>query len=147
MPKLVHVDAKSAVRRALERLLNPDAELQELVCILTALGWGIVMINGWPTTSVHPAIAALNNIMPGNVWGVIIVLISIIGLVGYSSKFTPLRRIMAMAGVIGWGFVGFLVFRDYHPAAAVVIAPVMMVTSAITYWRLRRDLVDRKDEK
>lgn len=127
--------------RGMARLLGPDAELQELTCILSALGWGLMMLVLNSSEAAHSTfIAFLEMLGPLPAWGACISTLSVIGLWGYIMEDTPLRRGFAFTGVVGWLFVGVLVFHDFHPAAAVVAAPVMTMMSALSYWRLRRSL-------
>lgn len=125
---------------AVARLLSPDAELQELVCVLTAFGWGVFLLKGWYSSESRFAVYVLDLIMPVKAWGAIVIAVSAFGFWAYVARDTRLRRAFAYAGVLGWIFVGVLVFRDFHPAAAMISAPIMATASAITYWRLRGPL-------
>lgn len=121
----------------MRRLLGPDAELQEIYCVLFALGWGAFLLFGPPgMLKRNPVVDIMDDIWPVWVWGSAFFAYGALGLAAYVHKTRRLRQFCALSGFFGWSVTSYFLFRHFLPHLGSIAVPLAAVASALSYWRL-----------
>ena len=118
------------------RLLSPEAELQELTCILYSVIWGAILIYVDEALKESVVFARLKMLGSDDAWGMFFCGFGVLGLWAYTRDYVLVRRAMAMGGVLVWSLVTVLLYWDFRPVIGVVVVPVCALMSMLTYIRL-----------
>jgi len=130
--------------KVFHRLTGPYAELQELKCVLNAVGWGLLLLCFRDKVQVSPAFQSMIKFLPDFYWGISLLTFGISGLIAYILELNTLRRVLSLAGVCGWSLISYFMFLSFQPVIGVISAPLCAIFSAISYIRLGGFVVDRR---
>lgn len=122
--------------RLFHRLTGPYAELQELKCVLNAVGWGLLLLCYRNQVQISPAFQSMIKFLPDFYWGISLLTFGIAGLIAYILELNTLRRTLSLAGVCGWLLISYFMFLSFQPVIGVIVAPLCTIFSAISYIRL-----------
>ena len=130
-------EQRSVLSQIRRRLAGPDAELQEPLLSLVALGWGLVLAL-WPADSLDasPAFIAIARVAPDHLWASILILGGSLGLCGYAMEIRNLRRVCAAVGTFMWVLMAYLLWVQPSPGLGLSFLPVAALASALTLMRL-----------
>lgn len=119
-----------------KRILRRDAELQELMCVLNAIGWGILLLCFQGKVHISPAFSTMVHFAPDYIWGIALFTFGVAGLLAYIFRQDRLRRFLSIVGVCGWSLISYFMFLSFQPVIGVITAPLCVLFSAISYIRL-----------
>lgn len=117
-------------------LLASDPGAAEIHCALVAAVWGVLLAAPGDTFATSPSYEAMSAIMPEWYWGGALLTLACAGLVGAWRQVYALRRAVALAGVIAWGLIAWLLVISNPLATGGYVYLLTAITHGSTYWRL-----------
>lgn len=119
-------------------LWEKDFEFAELLGGLAGLLWGAWLLNpSWDAFEITPGFAAMAAIAPEPVWGSALLLIGALQLWALIRDRWPWRRRSAFLLFCAWMFITVMIGRANYRAAAVVVYPLLALSAAWAYIRMR----------
>lgn len=121
----------------LARLLGPAAEGQELMCVLAALGYGVVIIMArHHPVPVDTALQRMSAHAPSMAWACAFLGFGVIGLTAYWRHWRRARVFCAAAGFVGWALVCYFAYAPPVPIFSAAVAPLLVLGSVLSFLRL-----------
>lgn len=133
--------AKTNFDLVFDRLLAPDAELQELFAVLVGISWGSAIliyefILNSPSLATSIVFKKLLLYASGEFWGLLLFGLGLTGLVAYIINNVRLRRICLMFKILIWSLMSYFVFVDFIPVFGSLAIPLIVIFSMLSFIRL-----------